>query len=492
KFTNFNTLSFGTYIGGTASGSTTVVNDFQLLSNGDVVFAGSTTQIAEINGTVSGNTTGSDVLFGHIAVPASGSVTFTVVEKLGGSGTDHGNGIYALGDSVSILVGSTKSNNFPLGTGTPFQSSSGGSTDGFVARIRNDGTGGYKASYVGGSGSDLFVSVRPIIVGNQAALLCFGTTSSSNLPVINYNAETFYNATNSGGLDMMFLICDMNLNTKYYLSYIGGTDNDYLGATGTPVGSNHLFYNTVDSVLYVGTTTHSYDSTQNPKFVGRGINDVSNNGVPVFDQVKNNSNNDTHVIFAISTANIYSLLAAKWLSFDVKLNSGCGVRLIWTMTGETPGSQYTIERSSDSRYFEAIGTLVAGSQQYSYTDAAASSFTGILYYRIRSTEPGGYTSYSKINAVSLCDGGQESIKIYPTITSNYVSIKAQNFTSPKDVMIRLFDAFGNTVMQKRIRLVNGISQFLFDRRYSLGNYILSIKDQATGELLRQEKIIIRN
>lgn len=196
SFTSFKTIRFGTYIGGT---DVDVINDFQLLSDGDVVFVGTTRQITEVNGTVSSNATGSDVLFGRINVPASGSVSFVVLEKMGGSSTDQGFGIFALGDSVSILVGKTSSSNFPPGSGSVFQNASGGGTDGFVARIRNDGTGGYKASYMGGSGTDMLVSVRTIVVNNQAVLLCFGTTASTNLSVLNYNSGTFYSSTNSGG-----------------------------------------------------------------------------------------------------------------------------------------------------------------------------------------------------------------------------------------------------------------------------------------------------
>ena len=110
---------------------------------------------------------------------------------------------------------------------------------------------------------------------------------------------------------MLFVICDFNLGIKYYLSYIGGSRNDYLGATGAPVGSNHLFYNVTDSALYLGTTTHSNQSTHVPLFVGRGPADYLNDGVPVFDETKGNGNNDTHVIIALSMRGLYGILANK-------------------------------------------------------------------------------------------------------------------------------------------------------------------------------------
>ncbi len=494
KFTNFNQLDFGTYIGGTVSGSNTMINDFQLLSNGDVVFIGSTDQITEVNGTVS-NGSLSDVLFGRIIVPLSGAVSFGVLEQFGGTKNDKGYGIYSLGDSVSILVGQTQSSDFPTGSGTKFQNSLGGNIDGFIVRINNDGSGGYKANYVGGSKQDNLVSIRPIVLNNNALLMGFGATQSTNLSVTNYNSGTFFSNANSGGWDMMFLICDMTLSTKYYLSYVGGSDNDYLGATGVPVGSNHLFYNTVDSVLYVGTTTHSLQSTQAPKFVGRGINDVTNFGVPVFDSTKNNnsgSDNDTHVIIAISTKLLYSILASKWQNFETGLNSDCSVQLFWAMVGEDPSVQYTIQRSKDGTNFESIGSVTSGNQNYTFTDMSAPGLSGVIYYRIAATAPGQHTNYSKIDPVQLCNDKQDIIRIYPTISNNFVYIQGLNFTSPKNILISLYNASGNMLMQKNTLLSNNSIQFSFGRRYSSGNYIISIKDPVTGEQLHLQKIIIRN
>ncbi|MFI5129281.1 MAG: hypothetical protein ACHQFX_04790, partial [Chitinophagales bacterium] len=71
KFTSINTLRFGTYIGGD---STDLINDFQVLSNGDVVFIGNTFEISELNTSVLDNPIGRDALFGRIHVPASGAV----------------------------------------------------------------------------------------------------------------------------------------------------------------------------------------------------------------------------------------------------------------------------------------------------------------------------------------------------------------------------------------------------------------------------------
>jgi hypothetical protein len=486
-FSSFNSIGFGTYIGGS---DVDVVNDFQVLGDGDIVFTGTTRQITEVNGTVSSNATGSDVLFGRINVPVSGSVSFSVVEKLGGNGTDNGYGIYSIGDTISILVGQTKSANLPLGTGSIFQGTLGGGVDGFIARIKNDGTGGYKASFTGGTGSDILVSVRPITVNNQAVLLSFGTTTSTNLPVLNYNSGTFYSSANSGGQDMMFLITDLDITSKYYLSYVGGTENDYLGKTGAPIGSNHLFYNAVDSVLYLGTTTHSSQTTHAPLFVGRGAADIANSGIPVFDELKDNGINDTHVIIAISTRSLYVLLGVKWLNFRTKILSDCSVQLSWATANEENVLRYIIERSIDGRNFEIIDSLPSGSNAYSYNDNNADAANGKVHYRIMAKEMDGSLSYSTVQFIRLCGHQQNVINIYPTVVQNSFTVSGLNSGQIRDITVEVADAAGKIIFIEQVPGFFNSQTVFLKSKPPCGTYFVILKNNKTGAILLTRKIII--
>ena len=85
------------------------------------VFVGNTFGITEVNSSVPNDPFGREVLFGKIHVPASGPVSFDIIDKIGGSGEDYGWGIYSLGDSVSVLVGQTSSPDFPLGGAPHFK-----------------------------------------------------------------------------------------------------------------------------------------------------------------------------------------------------------------------------------------------------------------------------------------------------------------------------------------------------------------------------------
>ncbi len=487
KFTSFHTLSFGTYVGGNSSD---LVNDFQLLSSGDVVFTGNTRNINEVNATIPDNGTGQEALFGKLHVPLLGPVNFDIVDKMGGAGSDFGWGIYSLGDSVSVVVGETNSNDFPLGTGTPFQPTRNGNIDGFMAKIYNDGSAGYKATFMGGFDDDILVSVRPVVVNNQIALLSFGSTLSMDLATRNFNSGTFFSPNNSGNHDMVFVICDLDLTTEYYLSYIGGSADDYLGKTGAPFGSNHLFYNSNDSVLYLGTTTHSFQMTQAPSFVGRGISDVDNLSNPVFDEAKGNGINDTHVIVAISTRSLFFVLPISWLKFESSLLSDCSRQLEWSVANEEKVARYSVERSSDGKNYQYLGSLPPGSSAYQFTDGAPLNSNEIIYYRIRADYLDGKQEFSAVHSLRPCHQQPSSINIYPTVTSDYFTISGLESSSNKTIHVSMFDGSGKKMLSRQVSTGYGPQSVYFEKTLARGAYLVLLKDGDTEKVLKTQTIIV--
>ena len=486
RFSSFNQLDFGTYIGGS---SDDLINDFQVLSDSDIVFAGNTRNITEINGSIPDNGTGQEALFGRINVPSSGPVSFDILDKIGGSGSDYAWGILSMGDSVSILVGQTSSNNFPLGTGPVFQNTRAGQIDGFIAKLYNDGSPGYKATFTGGSDDEILVSVRPVVVNNQIALLSWGTTGSTDLQTRNFNSGTFFSNSNAGGLDMLFVICDFNLSIKYYLSYIGGSRNDYLGATGAPVGSNHLYYNVTDSALYLGTTTHSNQSTHIPLFVGRGPADYLNDGVPVFDETKGNGNNDTHVIIALSMRGLYGILASGQISLSLKQEKDCSSSLQWNAEGQTSLSNFIIEKSKDGRLFSPIGSVQGnGSGQYHYADKTVSA-SAHSFYRIKYQIQGMSTGYSNTAIVRPCNPVTADYRIYPSVFNNNITVSGLLAFSGEQVIAEFFDSAGRLVLTLR-KTVNGGSEiFTLPSRLLPGTYFIRLKRGSNEEVICQRTVV---
>lgn len=487
KFSNLNTLDFGTYIGGTSDDQ---VNDFQVLNNGSVVFIGTTSQISEVSGTVSSNATGKDVLFGRINKPTPGNAYFSVLDKLGGSGTDEGWGITCLGDTVSVIVGQTSSTNFPLGTGTAFQTTRAGGVEGYVGKIKNDGTGGYKASYVGGTGDDILVSVRLISLFNNAYLLCFGSTKSTNLSARNFNSESFFSSANAGGLDMMFLVTDLDISTKVYLSYIGGSGNDYLGLTGVPYGSNHLYYNPEDTVLFVGTTSHSSQATHSPQIVGRGWMDVMHYGVSVFDSTKNNGTNDTHLIIAISTKTLVEL-PMYWQDWSAREESNCAVNLSWTNENEAGIERYQLMRSYNGNDFTSIASFTAGQVKYNFTDLFAAGRPAKVFYRVVALKSGGGSYQTSILAINPCNAAGSAVQLYPSVTRSDFNLSGIPALRTVNYRLDLYNSQGQ-LMQTWPVLSNITTQhFSLGRSYPPGMYILTLTPSGDPAARISKKLIIQ-
>ena len=487
KFSSFNNLNFGTYIGGT---SADLVNDFQILSDGDIVFAGNTRNIDEVNASIPDNGTGQEALFGRINVPVAGPVSFDIIDKIGGAGSDFAWGIYNLGDSVSVIVGETASSDFPLGTGSSFQPTRHGNIDGFMAKLYNDGSPGYKATYTGGFNDDILVSVRPVVVNNRIALLSFGTTESADLSTRNFNSGTFYNANNTGNHDMMFVICDLDLTTEFYLSYIGGSADDYLGKTGAPFGSNHLFYNNGDSILYLGTTSHSFEYTQAPAFVGRGVSDVANLTVPVFDENKGNGINDTHVVVAISTRSLFFVLPLSYLNFNTSLRPDCNVQLNWKTDNEEKVLRYYVEKSNDGKIFQTAGTVELGQGYYQYVDQEPKSANGKLYYRVRADYLDGTKSYSTIRSVALCEGAAGTVNIYPTVVKDHFTISGLDPAKQKNIIVEVMDEDGKKLMKKRMTANFGAEAVYFDKVPPRATYFVVLTNADNRKIIQTQKIIV--
>ena len=286
KFTSFNTLSFGTYVGGS---NNNVFNDLEFFGDGRVAFAGyATGTMTEVNGAASSSNSTSTT-DGVLGVLNNTGTAFNYLDKIGGSGNDRINDVEIVGNTL-FWTGSASSG-FPVSASGVYDITHNGSTDVVVGKVdQAGGAGTYGATFYGTASADIGNGIRLVTQtdceGNETVfLLVFGTVGGAGLPVLNINGEPFYQATNMGGIDMFFAGFTNTLSTLLYGTYMGGSDNDYLGETGVPKGSNHLWVNNAN--VYLGTTTHS--ATHAPTLVAGG-----------FDLSKTNGNNDSHIILTIA------------------------------------------------------------------------------------------------------------------------------------------------------------------------------------------------
>ncbi|HYW71090.1 MAG TPA: SBBP repeat-containing protein, partial [Pyrinomonadaceae bacterium] len=163
-----------------------------------------------------------DAFIAKIDTTQSGINSLVFSTYLGGSGDDKAFGIAADAGVNNIYVaGQTSSNNFPVLN--PVQPSSGGSFDGFLAKISNTGTKVY-ATYFGGSGDDRATGVAV----NATGVYLTGFTSSTNLPT-----TSPLQLNNGGAFDAFIAKLNLAGNSVLYSTYLGGTANENFVAAVT-------------------------------------------------------------------------------------------------------------------------------------------------------------------------------------------------------------------------------------------------------------------
>jgi hypothetical protein len=215
-----------------------------------------------------------------------------------------------------------------------------------------------------------------------------------------------------------------------------------------------------------------------------------NNGVPVFDSTKGNGNNDTHIIIAISTAGLFSILPLQWLDFRSQVLSDCSILLNWRTAHEENVLWYMIERSADGRNFTTIDSLPAGSNTYLYTDRNFAEAKSRIYYRVAVKEIDGSTSFSSVQSGQLCGHQQNPVSIYPTLVQNSFVISGLNPEITRDIHVEVADAAGKRIAIESRPVVFGSQTVYLERKPAPGTYFVIVKDNRTGKVLLTQKIII--
>ena len=107
---------------------------------------------------------------------------------------------------------------------------------------------------------------------------------------MNLGSGPFFDATENGGIDIFFAAFGGELDRLVFSTFIGGAHNDYLGDTGDPRGSNHLF--ATSEFLWLGNTVHSGTGTLAPAVVSGGSFDPDKSTADA-------AGNDVHLILKL-------------------------------------------------------------------------------------------------------------------------------------------------------------------------------------------------
>jgi hypothetical protein len=220
------------------------------------------------------------------------------------------------------------------------------------------------------------------------------------------------------------------------------------------------------NITPVGTwTADFYEASKNPMTLAGGYTntdrpirlwaaDLSEFGITAANyqdirKFKINLSGNSDVAFAAYnnlSIQITNPLAVKLTTFDGDLKNK-QVELRWITQTETDNESFTIERGTDERNFNAIGTIEGAgnsSTMKRYTFIDANPVLGNNYYRLKMTSSEGDVTYSTVILIKNQEG--VIISVFPNPASGDVNV--QHPQSRGNEEIRMVNASGVTVAKK--------------------------------------------
>jgi hypothetical protein len=177
-------------------------------------------------------------------------------------------------------------------------------------------------------------------------------------------------------------------------------------------------------------------------------------------------------------------LPVKLKAFDATLNNGV-VTLRWTTILEKNFNEFVIERSTDGKDFQRIGSLKGVGfnvedieTNYEFEDHFP--LIGFNYYRLKAVDLDNTFEYFGVESVQL--KSDKNISLYPNpINGNAAHIVA-NFQPSENEMVYVYDNLGLIVDQFSISDVD--STLAFSRELQAGSYMLKYVSKNHEQVIR--------
>ncbi len=176
-------------------------------------------------------------------------------------------------------------------------------------------------------------------------------------------------------------------------------------------------------------------------------------------------------VFIVADSTTRSALPVKLLSFTgTKVNAD--VVLNWKTAMEANNNYFEVERSTDGKTFEKVGTLAgygnkAVLSNYGFTDAhIADKSNAVIYYKLIQVDfDGKTTSYGPIAIHTGQAAAAISFTTYPNPITTDVQIQIMN-SETGTMNIVIYDINGKKVAEKTTQIESGINNVTLD---NLGN-----------------------
>ena len=394
---------------------------------------------------------GADVNWVSVSCGFDFSIALTTAGTLWAWGN---NDLGQLGD------GTNSNENTPtqVGTGTDWQSIATG--DNFCLAIKNDGTlwaWGYNGNGKLGDGSGVSKNV-PTQVGadNDWTSVSAGAFHSLALKtdgtLWGWGANSYYQL-GIGTAPDKYIPTKINNATDWKSIAAGGIHSLALKTNGTlwswgnnsygQLGSGTAYYLPGTSPAQIDNATDWKSIFGTLRFNPYAIKtDSTLWGWGAGEPIANGPFSNSYVPVQISCGNALPIILASFTGQKTETK----VLLKWQTATEQNNKEFQIERRTDATLFEKTGTVssknnTAGSA-YTYVDAYP--FSGNNYYRLKSVDMDGRSSYSNIVEITF-NLAANNIIVYPNPAKDILNIQS-NFKGEK-LYINVTDISGRKILQ---------------------------------------------
>jgi Bacterial Ig domain/Secretion system C-terminal sorting domain len=213
-------------------------------------------------------------------------------------------------------------------------------------------------------------------------------------------------------------------------------DNEPDGETMTP----SIVATSPDGVVVLNSNG-SFTFTPNPGFTGSTTTFTYRLNDGGFSPLNSNTATVRINFFANSP------LPIKLLNFDAKYNKP-NVTLNWSTAMEKNFSHFVIEFSTDGNNFNQVATIFGAGESdskkdYTYSDKNVADKGGLIYYRLKSVDIDGKSSYSLVRVIRLGEEKQGIVlTTYPNPVTNELRITIPTNWQNKRVTYEMFNSNG--------------------------------------------------
>ncbi len=187
---------------------------------------------------------------------------------------------------------------------------------------------------------------------------------------------------------------------------------------------------------------------------------------------------------------VYTMVQAPLpvtLSSFVASPSGNDVQLSWITSMEINNDHFEIERGTDGRHFQTIGSVKGSGDskeqhQYAMRDAdAMAQPAGMLYYRLKQIDRDGSSEYSIVRQVSLQH--EEGVVLYPVPFKDVLHLRVQS-ANEGEGSVALYSVDGRRLVQQAVSLQKGYNDITLATGATWPAGIYTVEYTAQGQVYR--------